>query len=168
MPALFALDHNYPLPIVHDAAPYMPSVELVPLTDIDARLPGFEDDWRILLALHHHDRPWDGLISNDASMLDQAAELAVLIYTGLTLVAPVAAGHDPVKSTGLLLTHVENIAARTTPRRPQVWRLAARSPGGDHPDRYLEKRARMLGVDPQDLRRQGEPPRAELERDPLE
>ena len=97
--ALFALDHNYPAPIIEQAKPYLDGVELVFIGDIDSRLPEFED-WELLLALHHHSREWDGIISNDTSMLDQERELAVLGYTHLTLVAPVAAGHDPIRSTG--------------------------------------------------------------------
>ena len=70
--------------------------------EIDFRLPDF-DDWQVLLALHHHARPWDGMVTNDTSMLDQPRELATLGYTQLTLVAPQAAGHDPIRSTGLVL-----------------------------------------------------------------
>lgn len=84
--ALFALDHNYPAPIIEQAKPYLSDVELVFIGEIDTRLPEFED-WELLLALHHHRRDWDGIISNDTSMLDQERELAVLGYTHLTLVA---------------------------------------------------------------------------------
>ena len=88
--ALFALDHNYPAPIIERAQPYLADVELVFVGEIDPRLPEF-DDWELLLALHHDQRPWDGMISNDTSMLDQERQLAVLGYTQLTLVPPVAA-----------------------------------------------------------------------------
>jgi hypothetical protein len=115
--ALFALDHNYPAPIIEQAMPYLSDVELVYIGEIDSRLPEYED-WELLLALHHHSREWDGMISNDTSMLDQERELAVLGYTHLTLVAPVAAGHDPIRSTGLVLAHIEDIASRTTQRKP--------------------------------------------------
>lgn len=93
--ALFALDHNYPAPIIEQAKPFLSGVELVFIGEIDSRLSEL-DDWELLLALHHHPREWDGMISNDTSMLDQERELAVLGYTHLTLVAPVAAGHDPI------------------------------------------------------------------------
>lgn len=165
--ALFALDHNYPAPIIDPARAYLADVELVYLEEIDPRLPDFDDDWRVLLALHHHGRAWDGMITNDASMLDQDTELAVLAYTQLTLVAPVAVGHDPVRSTGLVLSHIENIANRTTPARPQVWKLAGRTPQGQHPHLHLEKLARRAGIDPVELRKQAEPARTILEADPL-
>ena len=112
--ALFALDHNYPRPIIDQARPYFSGVELVPISEIDPRLSEFED-WKLLLALYHHREPWDGMISNDTSMLDQERELAVLGYTQLTLVAPISVGHDPIRSTGLVLAHIEKIAAQTTP-----------------------------------------------------
>ena len=164
--ALFALDHNYPAPIIEQAMPYLSGVELAFIEDIDGRLPEFED-WELLLALHHHPRQWDGIISNDTSMLDQERELAVLGYTHLTLVAPVAAGHDPIRSTGLVLAHIEDIAARTTPRKPQVWRLPGRTGGGHHPDQFLDKLAKKGGIDPIDLRKGAMPPTTLLKRNPL-
>lgn len=164
--ALFALDHNYPAPIIEQAKPYLSDVELVFIGEIDARLPEFED-WELLLALHHHRRNWDGIISNDTSMLDQERELAVLGYTHLTLVAPVAAGHDPIRSTGLVLAHIEDIASRTSSRRPQVWRLPGRTGGGHHPDQFLEKLGKKGGLDPLDLRKMAMPSKAILQRDPL-
>lgn len=164
--ALFALDHNYPAPIIEEAKPFLSGVELVYIGEIDSRLTEFED-WELLLALHHHSRAWDGMISNDTSMLDQERELAVLGYTHLSLVAPVAAGHDPIRSTGLALTHIENIAARTTPRAPQVWRLGGRTGGGHHPDQFLGKLAKRAGLDPIDLRKEAMPSSAVLQRNPL-
>jgi hypothetical protein len=56
--ALFALDHNYPMPIIEQARPYLREVELVPIGDIDSRLPDL-DDWELLLALHHYSREGD-------------------------------------------------------------------------------------------------------------
>ena len=164
--ALFALDHNYPAPIIDQAKPYLADVELVYIEEIDRRLTEFED-WQLLLALHHHSREWDGMISNDTSMLDQERELAVLGYTHLTLVAPVAAGHDPIRSTGRVLAHIEDIASRTTPRKPQVWRLGGRTGGGQHPNQFLEKLARKAGLDPIDLRKEATPSKKTLQQDPL-
>src|SRR3954454_7794396 len=135
------------MPIIAPAKPYLREVELVPIGDIDSRLPDL-DDWELLLALHHHSREWDGMVSNDTSMLEQERELAVLGYTHLTLVAPVAAGHDPIRSTGLVLAHIEDIANRTTLARPQVWKLHGRTPGGQHPDLFFEKLAKQAGLDP--------------------
>ncbi len=157
----------YPAPIIDRARPFLRDVELVPIGEIDPRLPEF-DDWQLLLALHHHPRAWDGIVSNDTSMLEQDRELAVLGYTCLTLVAPVAAGHDPIRSTGLVLAHIENIANRTMTARPQVWKLHGRTPGGQHPDLFFEKLAKQAGLDPLDLRKEAMPARELLERDPLD
>src|SRR5713101_689370 len=57
--ALFALDHSYPLPILSALAEYIPEAELVPLSEIDPRLPLLED-WEVLVALRRHPRPWAG------------------------------------------------------------------------------------------------------------
>jgi hypothetical protein len=164
--ALFALDHNYPAPIIEQAKPFLADVELVFIGEIDPRLPEF-DDWELLLALHHHSRDWDGMITNDTSMLDQERELAVLGYTHLTLVAPVAAGHDPIRSTGLVLANIEDVASRTTRKKPQVWRLAGRTGGGQHPDQFIAKLATRADLDPIDLRKAAIPSKSILRRDPL-
>jgi hypothetical protein len=166
---LFALDHNYPRPIIAAAAPSLEDsgIEFTYVDAIDERLAEF-DDWELLLALHHHSEPWDGLISNDANMLTQPRELVVLGFTRLTLVAPEAVGHDPVRSTGFLLAHIQqDIAARTTTRRPQVWKLSRRTPRGEHPQRWIEKEAAKLGLDPIDLSREAMPGREILDTDPL-
>jgi hypothetical protein len=164
--ALFALDHNYPAPIIEQAKPFLSGLELVYIGDIDERLTEF-DDWRLLLALHHHRSDWDGIITNDTSMLDQERELAVLGFTRLTLVAPIAAGHDPIRSTGLVLAHIENITARTTPSRPQVWKLSGRTGTAAHPDRFIETLADRAALDPVDLRKRATPPRSVLNTNPL-
>ncbi len=106
---LFALDQNFPQPIVSALSEFMAEAELVALADIDARLADL-DDWEVLLALHHHEREWDGLLTTDTGMLSLPRELAVLMQTRLTLVVAHAAGHDPLKATGLVLTYLPWIA----------------------------------------------------------
>ena len=76
MPRLFALDQNFPQPIVEALREYMTEAELVAVGDIDARLAADVDDWEILLALHHHERDWDGLITTDSGMLTLPRELS--------------------------------------------------------------------------------------------
>ena len=85
MPRLFALDHNFPDPIVSVLLDFQADAELVRVDAIDARMADL-DDWELLLALHHHARSWDGLITTDSSMLKQGPELAALIKTRPTLV----------------------------------------------------------------------------------
>lgn len=100
MPRLFALDQNFPQPIVALLAEYLTEeAKLVPLGDIDPRLPDMENDWELLLSLHHHGRPWDGLITTDSSMLFVERELAVLMQTRLNRGAQLSASElarDPL------------------------------------------------------------------------
>jgi hypothetical protein len=112
MPRLFALDRNFPQPIVGVLSDFQTDATLVPLDRIDTRMSTL-DDWELLLALHHHADPWDGLITTDSSMLAQGSELATLIQTRLTLVVAVASGHNPVKASGLLFAYLAGICRRT-------------------------------------------------------
>jgi hypothetical protein len=111
MPRLFALDRNFPQPIVSVLSDFQADATLTPLDRIDPRMSTL-DDWELLLALHHHADPWDGLITTDTSMLAQGPELATLIQTKLTLVVAVAAGHNPVKASGLLFAYLAGICQR--------------------------------------------------------
>ena len=51
----------------------------------------------------------------------------MLIQTKLTLVVALEAGHNPVKATGLLFTHLAGICRRTRPDESQLWRLRGRT-----------------------------------------
>ena len=65
---LFALDQNFPEPVCKALEQWLPA-DLVPVRQIDPRLSEV-DDWQLLLALHQDSRQWDGLITNDDSMLN--------------------------------------------------------------------------------------------------
>lgn len=123
MPALFALDQGFPLPIVQVLDDYIEEAELVHLPNIDARLSAGLDDWQVLLGLHHHERSWDGLITTDAEMVSLPRELCTIMATKLTVVVAQAAGHDPLKATGLVLAHLPGICKRTRREVAQVWVL---------------------------------------------
>ena len=127
MARLFALDQNFPQPIIQALDAFIPEAELVPVWEID-RLLAELDDWEVLLALHHHQRPWDGLITTDSGMVKLPREMATLRQTNLTLVVARDAGHDPIKATGLLFTHLAYICEKTTPDEPQVRDLAQVGP----------------------------------------
>lgn len=150
-PRLFALDQGFPQPIVNSLREYLETeASLVPLADIDPRLSDDIDDWKILLALHHHREPWDGLISTDSGMLNLPRELAALMQTKLTLVVCRAAGHDPVRATGLLLTNLSTICDQTRPDLAQLWSLGGgrkRPPDDpwDHFSRAADKRNMTAG-----------------------
>jgi hypothetical protein len=138
---LFALDQNFPLPIVDALALYIHDAELVAVKDIDPRLSEV-DDWQLLLALHHHERPWDGLITTDSGMVDLPRELAVLLQTKLSLVVVHAAGHDPIRATGLVLAHLPWICERTKPNVPQLWVIRASEKRPEDPWKQFQRMAK--------------------------
>lgn len=142
---LFALDHNFPIPIVATLEPFMPEAELVPIGHIDPRLAGMQDDWRILLALHHHARPWEGLITTDSGMLTLPRELSVLHQTRLTLVVAEASGHDPSMATGLVLAHLPHICKFTRRDLAQIWVLRTKSKDFQQPWDHIGRMASRQG-----------------------
>jgi hypothetical protein len=163
---LFALDHNFPQPIVAVLSEYMVEAELVAVDAIDPRMTEL-DDWEVLLALHHHARPWDGLITTDNSMIQLPRELSVLMQSKLTLVVADAAGHDPLKATGLVLAHLPGICRRTRPDVAQAWVLRAPQRPHDDPWSLLERVAAHQGRDPDALYAEARLSPAELRIDPL-
>ena len=165
MPRLFALDQNFPEPIVQALDRYITEAELVPLRQIDPRLTA--DDWEVILALHHHERSWDGLISTDEGMLRLHRELSVVRQTNLTLVVAHDSGHDPIKATGLLLTHLPWICRATSSGEGQIWRLVARNRPGEDPWDYLEKIARHQHRTADELWQEGRLSAGQLRQDPL-
>ncbi len=145
--ALFALDQNFPEPIIHALNDYIPEAELIPLRSIDPLLAEI-DDWQVLLALHHHEREWDGLITNDSRMLNLPREMAVLRQTNLTLVVAHDSGHDPIRATGLLFTHLGYICRETTQAESQVWELQARNRPARDAWHHLQRIAEHQNRDP--------------------
>jgi len=109
---LFALDHNFPEPVLAAFADLLPMVELVPIRAIDAAWTELED-WELLRALHRHQQSWDGLITNDENMLSLAKEMTVLSQTRLTLVVARGEGHNPIRAVGALLCHIPHICHHT-------------------------------------------------------
>jgi hypothetical protein len=167
-PKLFALDHNFPQPIAAVLGEYQDDATLVPIADIDARLVADTDDWEILLALHHHKDPFDGLITTDASMLNRARELAVLCQTKLTLVVADEAGHDPVKATGLVFAFLGGICHRTDPDTAQIWLLRAKSKKADDPWDHIKRVADHQNRDTQAVWEEAQLSEDELARNPLD
>ena len=166
-PVLFALDQNFPQPIINALTRFQAHAELVPVWQIDERMSDL-DDWELLLALHHHERPWAGLITTDSSMLSQARELATLMKTHLTLVVAMASGHDPVKASGLVFAHLGNVAKRTDSRLAQIFTLrAANRPAEDPWEDFLRPVARKQGQEPAALYAAAAPSDADFATDPL-
>jgi hypothetical protein len=135
---LFALDHNFPEPVLAAFASVMPTVEVVPVRLIDsawARL----DDWELILELHRHRRRWDGLITADDAMLSLPKEMTVLSQTGLTLVVARGEGHNPIRAVGALLCHLPHICHHTKPGVAQIWNLRVSQKNHDDVGEFLEK-----------------------------
>jgi hypothetical protein len=166
VPRRFALDQNFPQPIVAVLREFMAEAELVAVADIDARLTDC-DDWELLLALHHHEHNWDGLITTDSGMLSMPRELSVLMQTKLTLVVADAAGHDPLKATGLVLAYLPWIAAHTQEDLAQVWVLRSANKPHDDPWDWLNKVATRRETTATALYDEEKLTNEELARDPL-
>ena len=151
MPRRFALDQNFPEPIVDGLDYWLASdAALVPIRRIDKRMATL-DDWQVLAALHADETDWDGLITTDAKMLSLPRELAAMSQTKLTLVVAEAVGHDPIKATGLVLAHLGRICEQTRPDTPQVWRLRTSTKPAEDPWDFLAKVAERRGSDAQEL-----------------
>jgi hypothetical protein len=169
MPRLFALDQNFPDPIVKVLSEFQVEATLVPVREIDVRLVETDmDDWELLLALHLHSDPWDGLITTDTSMLNLPRELSVLMQTRLTLVAIREAGHDMVKASGLLFAYLPGICKRTDSTRPQLWTPAAADRAATDPWDQFAKVADHRSVDPQELYADSQLSPEQLARSPLD
>lgn len=95
------------------------------------------DDWELLIALMHHSDGFAGVVTSDARMLGQPRELAALQQTGLSMVVAEGSGHDPVKATGLVLTHITHIAGQIARKKSQIWALSSHAPRPKGPRDYL-------------------------------
>jgi hypothetical protein len=138
---LFALDQNFPEPIVDCLASYVVSAELVPIRRIHGEMSRL-DDWQLMVALHNHERAWDGLITNDDKLLALPKEMTVLGQTRLTLVVVRSQGHNPVRATGVLLSHLDHVCHHTTPDGAQIWVLGVSQKQPEAPRDRLERIAR--------------------------
>lgn len=71
-------------------ADFTPDVELVPISEIDERMPDL-DDWEVLR---------DGLVTTDSGMVRTPESLPCSSRRKLTLVVAMESGHDTLKATG--------------------------------------------------------------------
>ena len=141
----FALDQNFPTPIIDALRAYIVEAELVPVHTIHSRLAVL-DDWQLLVALSQQTPPYAGLVTTDNSMLLQERELSVLLQAKLTLVVADAAGDDPLKATGLLLAHLPWIAKQKHRHRAQVWVLRTTSRPAEDPWERLQRIGAQQGI----------------------
>lgn len=108
----FALDQNFPAPVLEAMKGCLIEAELVSVREIDARLATM-DDWELLLALHHCEPRCDGLVTTDSSMTSLPRELAVLMQTKLTLiVAQIWTLRAVTRQHEDPWMHIEKLAAR--------------------------------------------------------
>jgi hypothetical protein len=159
----FALDHNFPAPVLQTFAALMPEVELVPITGIDPSLADL-DDWELLVALHRRQPRWDGLVTNDDKLLALAKEMTVLSQTQLTLVVVKGEGHNPIRAVGLLLCHLTHVCHQTRPDRAQVWLLRTTQKNAEEPRAFLEKIAEKKGTSVEAIVQEHRLPARELRR----
>lgn len=158
---LFALDQNFPTPVLNALSEAILEAELVHVENIASGLSEL-DDWQLLVALHLDSREWDGLITTDNSMPGRAREMAALHQTNLTLVVADAAGHDPVKATGLVLTYLPSIARDSDPKIGQLWNLRTRDRRPTRPWQAIESIADHTSDSPNAVFSDAKLTRAEL------
>lgn len=134
-----ALDENFP-PIVLDAAPLIPEVEISRLRDVDRRLLGLSDR-QLIVALHQ--LGWTGLITNNYRMLNVPAEIAAIVRTKLTIVAVRGVGDDPLRATGSLMLDLPVVAQRLLrgEARGVVYLRRPSPPPYEEPWEYLRRAA---------------------------
>lgn len=141
----FALDHNFPQPVLAALTDALPMAELVPVRDIDPTYAEL-DDWELLRERHRHERAWDGLVTNDDAMLSLAKEMTVLDQTGMTLVVAKGEGHNPIRAVGVLLCHLGHICHHTTPGTAQIWRLRVTQKNAEPVRDHLEQIAKKARI----------------------
>lgn len=120
----FVLDHNFPIVVV-EGLPWPDPIRLTSLYDYDPRLTRNHEDWQVLMELAKRGDV-DGYISNDDRMLNAATEMVALSMTPLVLILMQGTGNDPLKATGLLMSHLVEITMRERENtRAQLYRLRA-------------------------------------------
>jgi hypothetical protein len=118
----FALDENFPQPILREAIDkFVLGIEIALLVDIDLSLLGAYQDHELIAELAR--KRIDGLVTCDDSMVFRPEVLEAIERFGFTLVTCRRVGDDPVRASGLLLVHLPDVAKRYQRRRPQIWRL---------------------------------------------
>jgi len=159
----FALDHNFPAPVLRAFGTLMSNVQLVPIREID---PSFAelDDWQLFVALDRHESQWDGLVTNDDKLLALEKEMTVLSQTNLTLIVAKGEGHHPIRAVGTLLCHLSYICHHSVRDRPQVWQLRVTQKDYEAPHDFLRRIAQKKGVRVEDIMQKHRLPRRELGR----
>jgi len=120
--ATFALDENFPQPILREAInKYVLGIEIVLLVDLDPALLGAYQDHELIANLAK--RGVEGLITCDDNMVFRSEVLDAMEQARFSVVTCRRVGDDPVRASGLLLVHLPDVAKRHERRQPQIWRL---------------------------------------------
>lgn len=130
MTTRLALDQNFPEPILRVFDQYLPEVDLVPLRQIDRRLPTLHDR-QLVLALHQ--LGWAGLVTNNYKMLKDPSELAAILKTKLAIFAVEGVGDDPVRAAGAVLLDLPGCIKDFVPGRGAIFWLRPRRPQAHAP-----------------------------------
>jgi hypothetical protein len=145
----FVLDQNFPLTALRLDWPL--SLRLTPLPAIEPDLVKDHEDWEILYRLNQRGDV-HGFVSNDSGMLNLPREMVVLQSTGLTLVITDGVGHNPIRATGLLMVHLDEIAKRIT-GRPQLFMIKPASMTPTNLAKLTNGLAERARITPPDLLR---------------
>jgi hypothetical protein len=132
----FALDQNFPEPILRSLDQFIVDVRLVPLREIDERLPRLGDR-ELLIALNQ--LGWTGLVTNNYRMLKNPRELAAILRTRVTVFAIEGVGDDPIRATGAVLLDLPGALQRFDRGRAQVFWMRPRKPMPEDPWMLLER-----------------------------
>ena len=100
---------------------YILDVEIVLLVDVDPSLLGAYQDHELIFELAGRDI--EGLITCDDNMVFRPEVLEAIEQVGFSVVTCRRVGDDPVRASGLLLTHLPDVVKRHQSGRPQIWRL---------------------------------------------
>ncbi len=119
-----ALDQNFPTKLLLSLELYWPpTVQARHVHKVDPALSEI-DDHELVVELSM--RGFDVLVSDDYRMLEDVRTMSALVATKLHLVAIEAAGHDPLKATGLLLLELPTLQHRLSARESQILRVPKR------------------------------------------
>ena len=149
-----ALDQNFPPGLLKSLQAYTPNAELKTLHQIDPRLSDL-DDRPLILVLDSWG--WDGFVSNNYKMTNQAHEVSAIIHTKCVAIFTQALGDDPIRATGAVLLQLPRIEHRLKKNQDNVLMLNHRyrtpTSGWD----YLKAIEGKTGVSANDLWTQHRP-----------
>jgi hypothetical protein len=148
MPLRFALDQNFPTPIVDCLAQYIVGVDLSSLHQIDPRLCDL-DDRPLLIALRQ--LGFDGLVTNNYRMFDVPSEVAAILATKLTVFGVEGVGDDPLRATGAVLLDLPGALTQFKPDEPQIFWVNPRNPRPVKPWDRIGVAASRRGVSAKEL-----------------